>query len=66
MNDIEISAVAEKIFGDLFSKSNEELTKDELINLIKERLVPFEKDCRELGKRQILNHFKMEIKTLHE
>jgi hypothetical protein len=64
MNNNFITDVAEQIFGDLFCKENENLSKDELIFLIKKRLIPFGEDSRQLGKRQILNHFLKEIKEI--
>lgn len=66
MNDNELTKNANELWDSLFSIKNENLPKEQQIELIKSKLIEFGSCQRKLGRRQILNHFKVEVNNMWE
>ena len=64
MNAYELERIADLICNKLHSIENVDKTKSEHIELIKPILLDLAKEERNIGRNQILNHFKSEIETL--
>lgn len=66
MTSNESKQKADLIWSKLFSKDGENRTKQDELNLIESVVIQIAQEQRKVGRRQILNHFEEEIKSLRE
>ena len=64
MNNSTLTQKADQIWSVLNTADNAGKTKQEKVELIKPLLLEIGKDEREIGRRQVINHFKGEIELL--
>ena len=66
MTSNESKQKADLIWSKLFSKDGENRTKQDELNLIESVVIQIAKEQRQVGRRQILNHFEEEVKSLRD
>ena len=66
MTSNEAKQKADLIWSKLFSKDGENRTKQDELNLIESVVIQIAQEQRKVGRRQILNHFEEEIKSLRD
>ena len=66
MTSNESKQKADLIWSKLFSKDGENRTRQDEINLIESVVIQIAKEQRKVGRRQILNHFEEEVKSLRD
>jgi len=66
MTSNESKQKADLIWSKLFSKDGENRTKQDKLNLIESVVIQIAQEQRKVGRRQILNHFEEEVKSLRD
>lgn len=66
MTSNESKQKADLIWSKLFSKDGENRTKQDELNLIESVVIQIAQEQRKVGRRQILNHFEEEVKSLRD
>ena len=66
MTSNEIKQKSDLIWSKLFCLDGENLSKEEQIKLISTIIRQVSEEQRKIGRRQILNHFDIEIQNLQE
>ena len=66
MTSNESKQKADLIWSKLFSKDGGNRTKQDELNLIESVVIQIAQEQRKVGRRQILNHFEEEIKSLRD
>jgi len=64
MNDNELNRIADLIFTKINSVEAEQLTREERVNKIKGVIIEVDANARRAGRRQIINHFEVEVLNL--
>jgi hypothetical protein len=66
MTSNESKQKADLIWSKLFSKDGENRTRQEELNIIESIVIQIAQEQRKVGRRQILNHFEEEVKSLRD
>ena len=66
MTSNESKQKADLIWSKLFSKDGENRTKQDELNIIESVVIQIAQEQRKVGRRQILNHFEEEVKSLRD
>ena len=64
MNDNQLNAYADRIFTNVFCLDAKRKSREELTQIIKKTVIEVYSDAKSVGRRQILNHFKVEIQNI--
>ncbi len=66
MTSNESKQIADLIWSKLFSKEFANMTKQDELNAIESVIIKVAQEQRQVGRRQILNHFEEEVKSLRD